>query len=210
MSVYLNTSSLRETPDLDRWGDLYMQHGDGINNTGKDGVVDSSEASSLRSLIDENARSNPDSQIWADADSFDDLIFRYEDQISSLDGEEGISASDMELVKQVLQTPLHLTGPRFTGQRIEAQSFREANLENADFRFSRLHIIDFHGANLKGSDLSHSELTAVDLTGADLSNANLSNIKFYDCWYDDTTKFPLGFNPADYSGLGTEPIFEIS
>jgi uncharacterized protein YjbI with pentapeptide repeats len=183
-----------------------MQHGDGIDGTGKDGVVDSSEMNSIEWLTLENKENNPDSQFWDDANTFAFLISRYEDQISSLDGEEGISASDMEQVKQVLQTPPHLTGPRFTGQFIVTQSFREANLEDADFRFSKMHLVDLHGANLKGADLSYSELTAVDLTGVDLSSANLSNIKFQDSWYDETTVFPLGFNPADHAGLGTEPL----
>ncbi|MEE9320821.1 MAG: pentapeptide repeat-containing protein [Granulosicoccus sp.] len=197
---------MRETQDLDRIADLYMQHGDGINNTGKDGVVDSDEAWSISSLISERPVSGPDSQFWEDAYQFDFLLTRFEEQISSFDGEEGISVSDMELLKQVLKTPAHLTGPRFTGQFISDQSFSEANLENADLRFSKLHRIDLRGANLKGADLSHSKLTVIDMRGADLSNANLSSTSFFDVRYDETTVFPLGFNPADHSGLGTEPL----
>ena len=94
-------------------------------------------------------------------------------------------------------------------------NFSNANLQNADFSNASLPNTKFINANLSYANLSNSVSQTANYSGANLSNANLQYAKFYGAnfsganlenvdlstvrligsEYDDSTKFPEGFDP---------------
>ena len=87
----------------------------------------------------------------------------------------------------------------FHQANLHQTDFAWSYLENADFRDAYMFKVNLHSADLRGADLRNADLSqafmteanlaGADLTGADLTGANLTNIH-----YDDTTKWPEGFN----------------
>lgn len=78
--------------------------------------------------------------------------------------------------------------------------FQRADLRGALLRYSVLTDVRFTEADCRGTDFSYCLLTDADFSGADLRGAIFSNAmlggRFDDkTVYDQSTKFPVGFDP---------------
>jgi uncharacterized protein YjbI with pentapeptide repeats len=71
-----------------------------------------------------------------------------------------------------------------------------ANLYGGSLRYARFRSANFKGASLRASDLTQADLAGADLTGADLTDASLVGTTLKGARYDDTTRFPSGFDRA--------------
>lgn len=95
----------------------------------------------------------------------------------------------------------HLSGAWWPGVKARGVDFWKADLSSAGMRNADLAqavlveaCLDrsvLAGANLKGARLDRASLI-----GTDLRNANLEGTTFAGARYDDSTKFPEGFDPA--------------
>jgi uncharacterized protein YjbI with pentapeptide repeats len=73
-----------------------------------------------------------------------------------------------------------------------------ADLSGADLRGAMLYRTVCRGTKFCGANLGRDNLQGrTDLKGADLSTADLRNATLKDAVYDDDTRFPPGFVPAD-------------
>ena len=70
-----------------------------------------------------------------------------------------------------------------------------ANLSGAKLDYAKFYNANFSGANFSGAKLDYVKFYNVDLSGANLENVNLSETIFNKTEYDDSTKFPEGFDP---------------
>lgn len=128
-------------------------------------------------------------------------------QLSSADPEQARPFSYMDLEGMALvglELPgadfayANLTDTRmmetdFTGADFSATTLVNADLAYADLTNARLSGDRFatdDGARHVGADLTHATLLGTNLTGADLSGANLTDI-----YYDESTRWPVGFQP---------------
>lgn len=66
-----------------------------------------------------------------------------------------------------------------------------ANLSNTDLSDANLTEANLKGANLNGANLNHAYLYSADLENTDLRGVALDYVE-----YDETTKFPGGFDPS--------------
>lgn len=72
----------------------------------------------------------------------------------------------------------------------------DCNFEGADLSGAALRDARLVGANLRDAKLGRDNLGgSTDLQGADLTGAQLHGADLNGAKYDDTTKFPLGFDP---------------
>lgn len=64
---------------------------------------------------------------------------------------------------------------------------------------SRLNLIwaDFNRKNLKNTNFKNSTLSNVNFKGANLTGANLTGANLTGAFYDENTRFPVGFNPTE-------------
>jgi uncharacterized protein YjbI with pentapeptide repeats len=83
-------------------------------------------------------------------------------------------------------------GADFSGAHFSSPNFRDADLRN----------VDFAGATFG----SHSE--PGDLSGADLTGARLDRVSFSPTVYDCRTRWPAGFDPAQFTNLIAAPDAE--
>ncbi|MGF1513652.1 MAG: pentapeptide repeat-containing protein [Elainellaceae cyanobacterium] len=74
-------------------------------------------------------------------------------------------------------------------------NLKQAELQQASLQQANCAYASFRSADLKDANLHQASLIGTDLTDADLTGANLSQ-----ALYDDTTRFPSGFD-AEQSGL---------
>ena len=96
----------------------------------------------------------------------------------------------------------NLAGLDLTGASLDHANLQHANLALADLspgpatrattptRHSDLRFANLTGANLYGANLTGANLTGANLTGANLTGADLTGI-----YYDEKTKWPVGFKP---------------
>ena len=89
-----------------------------------------------------------------------------------------------------------LTGATFQGSDLRAALFVGANLTSTRFFESDLRGVDFSGAVLR-----ETQLLQARLEGADLSLAKIEADSDFRATYDQTTKWPAGFNPDDVGGV---------
>jgi hypothetical protein len=104
------------------------------------------------------------------------------------------------------------------GANLHSAVLTEADLTGADLSRAELCRANLTGANLTGADLTganlsvsspfFAKLTGADLTGANLTGANLTGANLRSTKYDDTTKWPDGFDPiaAGAKNVGIEPL----
>ena len=75
------------------------------------------------------------------------------------------------------------------------------DLNGADFRgmdvvFRRLDGASLILANFSDANLERASLRDTDLRSANLTGANLTDVKLTGAFYDDRTRFPVGFDPV--------------
>jgi len=99
-----------------------------------------------------------------------------------------------------------LSGADLRGVSLEYANCRRADLRGADLRGCVLSAAifrdaDLTGARLTGARLSGASFARADLSGADLRGAessydsNLGSTSFAGAEYDESTRWPTGFNP---------------
>lgn len=110
------------------------------------------------------------------------------------EGERGFL--DGELVGADLRG-VNLRGACLPEADLGGADLRGANLRRADLSGAALDGADLSGADLGGADLSESILLEADLSGAELRGANLRGAK-----YNNTTKWPDGFDFAQAGAIG--------
>ena len=76
-------------------------------------------------------------------------------------------------------------------------NFDDANLQNAKLNGARMDEATFRGADLRGAYISYDNLGGSStLIDADLTGTLLDGADLVGCEYDDSTRFPEGFDPA--------------
>jgi uncharacterized protein YjbI with pentapeptide repeats len=80
------------------------------------------------------------------------------------------------------------------------------NFQGADLRGANLRGANLAGANLRDADLGLDALGgATRVQGADFSGAQLHGCKLEGAQYDDSTRFPAGFDPVSAGMIETAP-----
>ncbi len=92
-------------------------------------------------------------------------------------------------------------GKDLSGRDLSARNLTNAVLTNARLHQARLRNADLTralllGADLSGADLRGAVLVTASLQGADLRGADLAGADLTNALYDDTTRWPEGFDPA--------------
>jgi hypothetical protein len=98
-------------------------------------------------------------------------------------GERNFSGAQLSGVSLVW---VELTGVNFEGADLSHANLSGANLSESNLSGS---------TNLTFTDLSRADLRNTNLKGTRLEGANLEGIQLEGAVYDETTKFPLGFDP---------------
>jgi len=70
-----------------------------------------------------------------------------------------------------------------------------ANLQGANLSYVISANTNLQGANLQGANLEGAKFYDANFSGANLENVDLSTVRFNRSEYDDSTKFPEGFDP---------------
>lgn len=91
-----------------------------------------------------------------------------------------------------------LSGSDLSETNFGRSKFVNTKLIKANLAGSKLRDTNFKGADLSGADLSSSRYGQTDLSGADFSGANIEGTIWNGGLYDCKTKFPKGFNPANF------------
>ena len=109
-----------------------------------------------------------------------------------------------------------MTGAELSGVDLSEATLSHASLEHAlliGVNLSGAHLANANlwetglkGANLSGADLRYANLMGADIVGADFRGANLDGVDLTGAIYDDSTKFPDGFNKLENLMLKEDPI----
>jgi WD40 repeat protein len=101
---------------------------------------------------------------------------------------------------------IDLSGIDLTWAVLSDANFRGSNLQGAILSGANLHRVDFGGGvNLMFADLSRSEMIEANLTGVNLEGANLEEANLSRASFDETTRFPKGFQ-FPVSGSDSTPL----
>ena len=111
----------------------------------------------------------------------------------------GADLSGADLSKAIL-TAADLAGATLIGADFSYADLEGAYLEGADLRNAALvgadlGRADLRGADLRGADISSAYLAVTDLRGADLTGATLEGARFIGAEWDETTRWPEGYEP---------------
>jgi hypothetical protein len=72
------------------------------------------------------------------------------------------------------------------------------DLRSAPLQGAHLYHADLAGADLSGADLAGADLRNADLTGVNLSQTNLTGTKLAGAYYDQSTRWPEGFDAQQH------------
>ena len=102
-----------------------------------------------------------------------------------------------------------LVAARLTRARLTCADLRGANLIGANLAQAHLVAAHFEHANLGGANLSQAhligaELCGANLVGACLAGADLTGADLTSALYDDSTRWPDGFDPARHGARTVE------
>ncbi len=92
---------------------------------------------------------------------------------------------------------VNLVWVELKGVDLRGADLSHANLSGADLNGSNLS----DDTNLAFTDLSRADLRNTNLKGARLEGANLEGVQLEGAIYDETTKFPRGFEPQFVGGI---------
>ncbi len=116
-------------------------------------------------------------------------------------GERNFSGAQLSGVNLVW---VELTGVNFQGADLSHANLSGANLSESNFSGE---------TNLTFADLSRADFRNTNLKGTRLEGANLEGIQLEGAAYDETTKFPLGFDPIRAGAISSgtlQPVAVIS
>lgn len=104
---------------------------------------------------------------------------------------------------------VNLSRANLYSTNLEGVDLEGADLHMAYFREAWLGYADLRGTDLREANFQFATLTATifdyaDLRGADFRNALLADVRLTGAKYNNQTKFPADFNPADYGAIYTE------
>jgi Pentapeptide repeats (8 copies) len=89
-----------------------------------------------------------------------------------------------------------LSGVNLVWVELTGVNFQGADLSHANLSGANLSESNFSGeTNLTFADLSRTDFRNTNLKGTRLEGANLEGIQLEGAVYDETTRFPLGFDP---------------
>lgn len=120
----------------------------------------------------------------------------------------GAVLSGIDLGKAKLEGA-DLRGAQFRNSQLVAATLAGADLRGANLEYANLTAADLRRADLRGARLAAASLAQADLRGADLRGADLAghganrvlwerrigSAQFEGAVYDETTRWPPGFNP---------------
>jgi uncharacterized protein YjbI with pentapeptide repeats len=90
----------------------------------------------------------------------------------------------------------NLSETDLSGANLETANLEYANLRKADLTGARLDTSYLNSAQLDGTILRGVILTQASLEGTDLRNTDLKDVNMYAVYYNDSTKWPSGFDPV--------------
>jgi hypothetical protein len=79
-----------------------------------------------------------------------------------------------------------------------ATDLSHATLAGATLVYTKLELVNLRRASLASADLARATLLNCFLNGADLSGASLTGLDLSGAMYDDETRWPEGFDPAEH------------
>jgi len=102
-------------------------------------------------------------------------------------GRADLTGADLEsaLLGRVFLADADMMGANLAGADLAGATLAGADLSEACLR----------GANLKGAILRDACLAGADLRGACFENVRLTHVELADAHYDDSTRWPAGFDP---------------
>lgn len=129
----------------------------------------------------------------------------------------GAILSGIDLSKAKLERA-DLRGVQFRNSQLVAAVLAGADLRGANLQYADLTAADLRGADLRGARLAATSLAQADLRGADLRGADfaghganrvlwegrIGSAQFEGALYDETTRWPPGFNPRRKGCVLTE------
>jgi len=83
----------------------------------------------------------------------------------------------------------------FSSANLSNTKFINANLSYANLSDTISETANYTGANLSNANLQYARFYGANFSGANLQNVDLSTVRFNRVEYDDSTKFPEGFDP---------------
>jgi uncharacterized protein YjbI with pentapeptide repeats len=92
-------------------------------------------------------------------------------------------------------TGADLSGVKLIRAYLPGVNLWAANLTGANLARAKLWGANFDRANLTGANLSGVNLSQANLRGAKLNNVKLYGANFTGAFYDQSTRFPRGFDP---------------
>lgn len=95
--------------------------------------------------------------------------------------------------------PPHCLGVDLNGADLQGVNLSGANLQEANLFVANLRRANLSGANLEGGDLGGAELYGTDLRRANLTGTDLRGAK-----YDDSTMWPVNFDPVQAGAVRKE------
>ena len=90
----------------------------------------------------------------------------------------------------------NLQNANFSNASLSKTKFINANLSYANLSNTISETANYSGANLEGANLQYAKFYGANFSGANLENVDLSTVRFNRVEYDDSTKFPEGFDPS--------------
>lgn len=89
----------------------------------------------------------------------------------------------------------NLQNADFSNANLTKTKFINANLSYANLSNTISETANYSGANLSNANLQYAKFYGANFSGANLENIDLSTVRFNRVEYDDSTKFPEGFDP---------------
>ena len=90
----------------------------------------------------------------------------------------------------------NLARAQMAGVWLDRADLEDADLRQANLQRARLSGANLHQAHLQDADLRGADLSSADVHGANFQGAQLEGADFAGARYDDTTKWPDGFQPS--------------
>jgi hypothetical protein len=137
--------------------------------------------------------------------------------VKDRDGKVLHEVPDASFLNELDLNRVDLSGQELEGIHVDGSDLRDADLSNANLYWAYAFRANFDGANLQNSKLNGAKLDEATFRGADLRGAYLSydnlgggptlinadltgalldGADLTGCEYDDSTRFPEGFDPA--------------
>ena len=131
---------------------------------------------------------------------------------------EDVNLDGLDMANQNL-TGIHLTYRSLRGANFESATLsgtlqgsdlRGASFVDAEITGMSFFDADLRGADFRGARVSDSHFRRAHLEGADLSGAIFGNGVAIQATYDETTKWPVDFDPVAHGAVSTSAANDLS